>query len=237
METSSQIKNLDFYKYDPSFFKRCTICGCGYFKRRKDVFSKWDKRKYCSHKCYFPMQKFKTVSSETKRKIAQKTKGRKHSLETRIKFSIQKMGDKNPAKRDDVKKKISQSLLGRPTGRNGEKCRWWKGGKTPFIKNLRGWCEYKTWRRSVFERDNWTCVLCGARNGVGVGKTVILNADHYPLPLYKIVEEMLKICGDNNKREFAVSYKPLWDISNGRTLCVDCHLKTDTMGRRKKTRS
>ena len=27
-----------------------------------------------------------------------------------------------------------------------------------------------------------------------------------------------------------IDLKKLWDINNGRTLCRDCHMKTDTWG-------
>lgn len=65
------------------------------------------------------------------------------------------------------------------------------------------------WRRAVFERDNYTCQECGARNGRG--KAVILNADHI--------------------KPFAYYPELRFDLANGRTLCVECHRKTPTWGR------
>lgn len=56
--------------------------------------------------------------------------------------------------------------------------------------------DYKTWRRSVFERDDYTCQICGSR-----GKK--LNAHH-------IVRWV-----DNSDLRF--------DVSNGVTLCERCH--------------
>lgn len=32
--------------------------------------------------------------------------------------------------------------------------------------------------------------------------------------------------------EDALNCPDLWDINNGRTLCLDCHRKTDTYGRK-----
>ena len=56
------------------------------------------------------------------------------------------------------------------------------------------------WRKAVFERDNYICVWCGQRGGQ-------LNADHIkPLAGYPEL---------------------IFEISNGRTLCIGCHKKTD----------
>ena len=60
---------------------------------------------------------------------------------------------------------------------------------------------HKTWRREVFERDNYTCVTCGIKNGLG--KTIAFNAHH--------------IDGWNWCKE------KRFDLNNGITLCKDCH--------------
>lgn len=95
----------------------------------------------------------------------------------------------------------------------GEKAFNWKGGITPINTKIRNSTEYKEWRKSVFERDNYTCVLCHIRSKAG--KQVTLNADHI--------------------KPFALFPELRLDINNGRTLCIDCHKKTDTYcGRTKK---
>lgn len=87
----------------------------------------------------------------------------------------------------------------------------WKGGKNRINKRIRNLKSSKDWRKSVFERDNYTCQECGIRSGNG--KAVQLQADHIkPFALYPKLRRTLK---------------------NGRTLCVDCHRKTDTYGRKK----
>lgn len=70
------------------------------------------------------------------------------------------------------------------------------------------------WRNAVFVRDNYTCQNCGIRNGNG--HTVVLNADHI--------------------KPFAYYPELRFELSNGRTLCLDCHRKTPTWGNRKKSR-
>lgn len=68
--------------------------------------------------------------------------------------------------------------------------------------------EYVQWRKAVFERDDYTCQDCGARNGTG--ETVYLQADHVkPWVLYPELR---------------------YQIDNGRTLCTPCHRKTPTWG-------
>lgn len=123
----------------------------------------------------------KKQSDEAREKIRLALIGRKFSLERRIKMSEQRRGSK---------------------GAN------WKGGLTEKNKTIRHSIEYKLWRESVFKRDNYTCTLCGARNGNG--KYVELNADH------------IKAFANHPELRFL--------IENGRTLCRPCHVDTDTFG-------
>lgn len=100
----------------------------------------------------------------------------------------------------------------------GIKSRFWLGGKTPFLCALRNSFEYKLWRSEVFKRDGYKCVECGYDKGK------IIQADHIK-PLSIIIR------GNELKNlEEAIGCKELWDISNGRTLCIPCHKKTETYG-------
>lgn len=107
--------------------------------------------------------------------------------------------------RPEVRKQKSES-------RKGEKSHLWKGGLTDKNRILRESVDYDIWRENVFKRDNYTCQKCGAKNGQG--KAIYLNADHIK-PWSKYPELR-------------------YVVSNGRTLCLDCHKETETFGRRTK---
>ena len=49
---------------------------------------------------------------------------------------------------------------------------------TPLNKLLRTGLEWKRWRQAIFERDEYTCQICGAHNENGIGKTIELHPDH-----------------------------------------------------------
>lgn len=125
----------------------------------------------------------------------------------------------------EVREKISKSLKGRVSpmkgrksphsiehrrkiglARSGEKSNFWKGGITKSNLLIRMSMESKLWRQSVFERDNYTCIWCGDNKGGN------LEADHI--------------------KPFALFPELRFVIDNGRTLCKDCHKKTDTWGRK-----
>ena len=102
----------------------------------------------------------------------------------------------------------------------------YKGGVTPLGHLIRESCKYKLWRESIFKRDNYTCLLCGT-------KGCTLNADHITpfsmiLSMFRIANTLNGKILDYNKLYIkALRFKPFWDINNGRTLCLECHKKTD----------
>jgi len=76
---------------------------------------------------------------------------------------------------------------------------------TPENKRLRRSIEFANWRKTVFERDNYTCQICNERGGE-------LHPDHI--------------------KQFAYYPELRFEPSNGRTLCASCHRKTPTWGNR-----
>lgn len=103
----------------------------------------------------------------------------------------------------DAINKIRESKLGKPRyDLRGSNSRNWKGGVTPINDKIRKSLEYSIWRRSVFERDNYTCIWCGDKSGGN------LNADHI--------------------KPFSVYPELRFAIDNGRTLCITCHKTTES---------
>lgn len=73
--------------------------------------------------------------------------------------------------------------------------------KTSKNRQARSTSKYQKWRTRIFKRDNYTCQLCFKRGGE-------LQADHI--------------------KPFAFFPKLRFILSNGRTLCIECHKTTDT---------
>ena len=134
-----------------------------------------------------------------------KRKGHGQNMLTRMKISASTKGKHKPA---ETRRRMSQRA------RRGEKSNFWRGGVAQAHKTerevLSSSVEYKIWRDAVFRRDNYTCQHCGIRGRAGLGKRIVLHADHI-LPFRSHPELRL-------------------EMNNGRTLCVDCHRKTDTYG-------
>ena len=85
--------------------------------------------------------------------------------------------------------------------RQGVSIEDWNGFVTPDRTRARNTLEYKLWRSSVFERDNYTCQCCGARSKKG--NVVKLRAHHL--------------------ENFAQHKELRLVVSNGITLCSKCH--------------
>lgn len=152
------------------------------------------------------------VSKTCKRNgVGKWMKGRKIPIQVTKKIALQLKGRPRP---DSVRRKISEA-------KKGEKAYNWKGGITKVRTKLYFTQIHKNWRKSVFERDNYTCVLCGKRGGV-------LAADHIH-PFALLLYEAKSQVGDS-LFEKCMNYKPIWDINNGRTLCYPCHYKTPNFG-------
>lgn len=185
-------------------------------------YTPWNKDKTLSEETKQKMSKShsgKTFTEEHKRKIGEAQRGKIVSLESRKKMSRSQkesiIGKINRAK-------LAESRRGKPSIMYGEKNPMWKGGTTPLIRRIRKCLQYNNWRYEGFKRDDFTCSIC-------LRKGVALHFDHYPKSFSQVFYE-------NNIKTFeqALNCDDFWDIKNGRTLCVDCHRKTDNYGTRPK---
>ena len=106
-------------------------------------------------------------------------------------------------------KKVIQDISGEERQRRkdrmtGEANPMWCGGDSDRERRN---SRYKVWRIEVFTRDDFTCQCCGYRNGNGT-KRKDLNAHH----IVKWID----------------SIELRYEVDNGKTLCVSCHIKEHT---------
>jgi hypothetical protein len=133
--------------------------------------------------------------------------GKKHTLKLKNKLSefTKKQWESGLFRKEDIRKKRIESFKKvrntaewnkkMPKGKNHPN---WKGGVTPLIRIIRESSEYKKWRQSIYERDNWTCQKCNERGG-------------------ELIAHHIKLFSQSPELRFA--------INNGITLCRKCHNK------------
>ena len=182
---------------------KCKVCGIEF----KDHPSR--NRKFCSKRCYGNSIIGTIFSKEHKEKIKRWHIGRTLTNVTKLKISLKKKGIKRP--------------IGKLRNQIGEKNPCWRGGRTSLWQLIRGLEEYTNWRLEVFKRDNYTCQDCGDNKGHN------LNAHHIK-SFQKILNEFLQYYSQFSPLEeksiltrLAITYEPFWNISNGITLCENCH--------------
>jgi predicted restriction endonuclease len=202
----------DAYKQNNCKFCNKLFTSVRYYKLRgKDEYTK-----YCSFNCYKLDSKGKRKSSLVQWycKVCKKEKLltfyyasiRKYcSNKCSIKINKEKLKIK---KYQDILCKTCSKLI-RPWHKYcSQKCYLRKGknnpnyidGRTPENHKIRNSLKYKIFRKKVFERDNYTCKICGE-----IGEK--LNVHHI--------------------KPFSLFPELRFSIDNGMTLCIDCHKETD----------
>ena len=212
---------------------KCNCIICGSVVNRKPSRLRKQKNVFCSNKCHSIYKigkpshnkggtswcKGKHFSEEHRKKISKALAGLKRSDEVKQKYRLNKIGKKQSM--ETIKKRVIKNTGKKRTketrikmsvsATNNREKHWnWRGGITDINKKIRTSFEYRLWRDSVFERDNYTCIWCGKIGGK-------LNADYI--------------------KPFALFPELRFAIDNGRTLCENCHRKTDTYGWRSKNKN
>ena len=137
-------------------------------------------------KGHIAWNKGKEMTKEIRDKMSISHIGKKRSKEVIDKIRLKRLGEKHT---ESTKKKISES-------HKGENNPSWKGGISSINGLIKSSRIYENWRRSVFERDKFTCQECSK---IGGG----LEAHHI--------------------KPFAEFIELRFDVDNGRTLCEECH--------------
>ena len=131
--------------------------------------------------------------------------GKKHSEATKDKLRYD--GKNNPRRRESWFKPghrlWDNENVKKSWFKPGTRPANWQGGQRSISQRLKDDPRYKIWRKSVFERDNYTCQLCFKIGGY-------LQSDHI--------------------RAKAKYPELAFDTSNGRALCIPCHQKTPNYG-------
>lgn len=154
--------------------KTCEFCKSR-FERGRTLRHNWLKKRFCNNRC---SRKF---IAKQKRIILEKNC-----------ICCEKIYRKNPKYSPAQWEKSNYCSYA---------CTWKAKytGYTPLRELDRRRTVYKTWRKAVFERDDYTCQFCGKRGGW-------LEADHikpwFAFPALRLV------------------------LDNGRTLCRPCHITT-----------
>ncbi len=183
-----------------------------------------------SKQCWSCYLQTKTIWNKGKKcpQISTFLTGRKRSEESKLKQAISRQGKSYGRKgivfSEEWRKNLSEAHKGKMLR---EKHPNWKGGATSIQDAIRKSTKYKEWRLAVFLRDEKTCVLCSSKNNG------LINADHYPIAFSIILATLREKYGINAVLEMAMQFPKLWDITNGRTLCVPCHKATENYGFKK----
>lgn len=149
--------------------KECLTCGIKFDPKRLD-------QKFCSKKCKGEYQSQQPYEKTPARLVA--------------------YAAKRGVRRDpEIGKKISKVL--KAANRKGPNNPKWKFENASRDRD-RKLIDYKNWRLSVFQRDNFTCVICGVTQD-----KEYIHADHI--------------------ERWVDAPEKRYEVSNGRTLCRRCH--------------
>lgn len=94
-------------------------------------------------------------------------------------------------------------------------------GRTPLRVIIKNSAAYDEWRAAIFERDDCQCQRCDAEQRLHVHHIVPFSA---LLTQFKAAHPQLDLDDDKESAFLAaLQFAPLWDVSNGETLCIKCH--------------
>lgn len=188
--------------------KKCESCGAFFRKPPKKGYADWEERRFCSRGCF--LKSFRGAGHH-------QWKGGQRELSCKICTKSFKVDQYNktakfcsiPCLNEFRKSKEWRNHLSEIQKKRVKQGlhNSYRGGVASQNKIIRRSVEFKLWREAVFKRDDYTCQECGDRGNE-------LHPDHI--------------------KQFAYYPELRFEISNGRTLCAECHRRTPTWGKRQK---
>lgn len=207
--------------------KKCIVCG-------KKLTKQWQK-KFCSRCCYYKWEKENPNKGwrkkgnrlgfqkghrvfgglKTRFQKGQKVWNKGHHL--KFNNALEKWRKSGGQPWNKGKHIKTNNALDKWRAKNKPikgKRHWnWRGGTSKLRDRIEALPKYKKWRKSVFEKDKYTCQKCKIK-----GKRI--------QPHHK--KELSQILKENHIKtiKLAKECKELWDTKNGKTLCIPCHKQT-----------
>lgn len=172
-----------------------------------------DTTKFCSRSCnmYDKHKKYRDKINEASRKVMLGNKFRlglpSWNKGKELHYEVWNKGKKglqiawNKGEKHTPEAIERMKVAQRKVARSGKDHWNWQGGISEKNHRIRNSREYKDWRMKVFQRDRFSCVICGYRSV----KKRDIRADHI--------------------KPFCNYPKLRFDVDNGRTLCLKCDLK------------
>ncbi len=177
-------KKTDWFKIPK---RKCRYCGSEFNHNNYEKLFEYNKRKYCGNEC-----KLKALADFNRGK-----KAHNNNQKDRVCSWCGKKQMVSPAYANRPfcsRKCMGEWISKKQIGQN----HWnWQGGITEKPSRDVLYPGYKEWRKSVYARDGYKCVLCGR------DKSGELQAHHIkPRAIHKDL---------------------ILDVSNGLTVCKKCH--------------
>ena len=185
----------------------CQVCGKHFYARFCRI--RYGEAKFCSQKCY-------GISNGIRQRGVNNPSWKgKTKMECRICKKVYHVYPSEAKKIQTCSKKCRCKLSSLVQRGNNNSC--WRGGTAPVYKLIRATAKYHNWRKEIFVRDNFTCQKCNQFGGK-------LEA-HHKKSFSKLLQEVKNNLPLFSLFEGVMIYSPLWEISNGVTLCEKCHKK------------
>lgn len=203
----------------------CKVCTKEKKCYKSVIKSRRNGGKYCSRECRIIATRGMKRTEEQRKQMSIEAKLNPRGIATRKKGTPS--WNKGKSWSEEAKRKISKSRKGfvvslevrKKISETHIKIRetnpLWRGGITDLTTQIRHCLKYALWRESIQKRDYYTCQKCGKRGGK-------LHAEHiipFSVLLYRNKIKSL---------EDALNCPALWDMNNGKILCVPCHKQTPT---------